>query len=75
MVNDLVRKVEEQAKEIKTLKTNREEHCQVINTLTAKVITMEQCMEDVQKKAFPKVRAEFEHPFLLVDLLPLLDSS
>jgi uncharacterized coiled-coil protein SlyX len=56
MVNDLVGKVEGQAKEIKNLKANRESHCKVINTMTAKVIALEQCMEDIQKKAFPQVR-------------------
>jgi chromosome segregation ATPase len=55
MVNDLIRKVESQAKEIKDLKTSRGEHRQVIKTLTAKVITLEQCVEDVQKKVFPQV--------------------
>jgi hypothetical protein len=59
MVNDLIRKVEGQAKEIKNLKANQESHCKVINTMTAKVIALEQCVEDVQKKAFPKVRGEW----------------
>jgi chromosome segregation ATPase len=56
MVNDLVGEVEGQAKEIKNLKADRESHHKVINTMTAKVIALEQCMEDVQKKAFPQVR-------------------
>jgi hypothetical protein len=56
MVNDLVGKTEAQAKEIKNLKSDRELHCKVINTMTAKVIALEQCVEDVQKKAFPSVR-------------------
>jgi archaellum component FlaC len=56
MVNDLVGKVEGQAKEIKNLKADRESHQKVINMMTAKVITLEQCVEDVQKKAFPQVR-------------------
>jgi hypothetical protein len=55
MVNDLVGKTEKQAKEIKLLKDNREEHYRVINALSGMVIVMEQCMEDVQRKAFPKV--------------------
>ena len=59
MVNDLVGKVESQAKEIKLLKSNQEDQRKVINCLTAKFITLEECMEDVQKKAFPKVRVEF----------------
>ena len=56
MVNDLVRKVENQANEIKGLKHNWEEHCRVLNNLTAKLIAVEEGLEDVQKKAFPKVR-------------------
>jgi uncharacterized protein YoxC len=55
MVNDLIRKTKGQAKEIKLLKNNCEEHHKVINTLTAKVIALEQCVEDVQRKAFPQV--------------------
>jgi hypothetical protein len=55
MVNNLVGKTENQANEIKGLKCNWEEHRKVINTLTAKMIALEQCVEDVQKKAFPKV--------------------
>jgi TolA-binding protein len=47
MVNDLVGKTEGQAKEIKSLKNNQEEHHKVINMLTAKVIALEQCVEDV----------------------------
>jgi uncharacterized coiled-coil protein SlyX len=53
MVDNLIRKMEGQAKEIKSLKGNCEEHCKVINMLTTKVITLEQCVEDVQRKAFP----------------------
>jgi hypothetical protein len=45
-----------QANEIKGLKHNQEEHCKVINNLTAKLIAVEECLEDVQKKAFPRVR-------------------
>jgi uncharacterized coiled-coil protein SlyX len=56
MVNDLVRKVEGQAKMIKGLKESREEQCKVINRMTAKVIALEQYTEDIQKKVFPKVR-------------------
>jgi hypothetical protein len=56
MVNDLVGKVENQANEIKGLKRNREGHRKVINNLTAKLIAMGGCLEDVQKKAFPRVR-------------------
>ena len=56
MVNDLVGKVENQANEIKGLKRGKEEHCKVINNLTTKLITVEECLEDVQKKAFPRVR-------------------
>jgi archaellum component FlaC len=56
MVNNLVGKTEGQAKEIKGLKSDRESHCKVINMMTAKVIALEQCVKDVQKKAFPKVR-------------------
>jgi uncharacterized coiled-coil DUF342 family protein len=52
-VNELIGKVEGQAKEIKMLKENREEHCQVINILTAKVIALEECVEDVQKRLSP----------------------
>jgi hypothetical protein len=56
MVNDLVGRSEKQAVEIKNLKADRETHRKVINTLTAKVIALEECVEDVQKKAFPQVR-------------------
>jgi chromosome segregation ATPase len=56
VVNNLVGKTKKQAKEIKGLKDNREEHHKVINTLTAKVFTLEQCVEDVQRKVFPNVR-------------------
>jgi hypothetical protein len=56
MVNDLVGKVENQANEIKGLKRGKEEHRKVINNLTAKLIAVEECLEDVQKKAFPRVR-------------------
>ena len=74
MVNDLVGKVESQAKEIKLLKSNQEDQCKVINHLTAKLIALEECVEDVQKKVFPKVRVGFELPsFWLVDSC-LLDS-
>jgi hypothetical protein len=58
MVNNLVENVEGQQKEIKLLKNNCKEHCKDINILTAKVITLEQCIEDVQKKAFPQVGGE-----------------
>jgi uncharacterized coiled-coil protein SlyX len=56
MVNDLVGKVEGQAKEIKGLKESREEQRKVINRMTAKLIAVEQYTEDIQKKVFPKVR-------------------
>lgn len=56
MVNDLVGKTEKQAMEIKNLQADREVHRKVINTMTAKVITLEQYVEDVQKKVFPQVR-------------------
>jgi uncharacterized coiled-coil DUF342 family protein len=56
MVNDLIGKVENQANEIKGLKRGKEEHRKVINNLTAKLISVEECLEDVQKKAFPRVR-------------------
>ena len=52
---------------IEALKIGREEHCKVINRFTAKLITLEECVEDVQKKAFPTVRVEFEYPSLFVD--------
>jgi uncharacterized coiled-coil protein SlyX len=55
MVNDLVGKVEGQAKAIKGLKESWEEQCKVINRMTAKVIALEQCTEDIQKKVFPQV--------------------
>lgn len=41
MVNNFIGKVESQAKEIKMLKTNQEDHHHVINTMTAKVIALE----------------------------------
>ena len=58
MVNNLVRTVESQAKEIKQLQSNQETQRKVLNNLTTKFITLEGCMEDVQKKAFPKVRGK-----------------
>jgi chromosome segregation ATPase len=57
MVNDLVGKVEGQAKAIKSLKESREDQRKVINRLTAKLIAVEQYTEDIQKKVFPKVRS------------------
>jgi hypothetical protein len=74
MVNNLVGKVEGQAKEIKTLKTNQEEHCWVINTLTAQVIALEECVEDVQKKAFPQVGEGQLGIIDVTNILPLPDS-
>ena len=62
MVNDLIGKVESQSKEIKLLKSNQEDQCKVINHFTTKLIALEECVEDVQKKVFPEVRAEFELP-------------
>jgi uncharacterized coiled-coil protein SlyX len=56
MVNNLVGKVEGQAKAIKSLKESQEEQRKVINRMTAKVIALEQYTEDIQKKVFPKVR-------------------
>jgi methyl-accepting chemotaxis protein len=56
MVNDLVGKTEGQAKVIKEMKSECERHRKIMNTLTAKVISLEQCAEDLQKKAFPNVR-------------------
>lgn len=56
MVNDLVGKVEGQAKVIKSLKEGRDEQRKVINRMTAKLIAVEQYTEDIQKKVFPKVR-------------------
>jgi hypothetical protein len=70
MVNDLVGKTEEQAKEIKDLKADREVHRKVINTMTAKVIALEQCVEDVQKKAFPQVGGTWPS-LILADPIPL----
>jgi uncharacterized coiled-coil protein SlyX len=55
MVNNLVGKTKGQAKEIKELKLDCENHCKVINRLSHKIIALEQCIEDVQKKAFPQV--------------------
>jgi hypothetical protein len=55
MVNDLVGKMEKQAKDIKVLKDGWEEHRKVINNLTAKVIALEQYTKDIQKKVFPQV--------------------
>ena len=56
MVNNFVGTVENQAKEIKQLKSNQETQCKVLNNLTAKFIALEECVEDIQKKVFPKVR-------------------
>jgi uncharacterized coiled-coil protein SlyX len=55
MVNDLVGKVEGQAKAIKGLKESQEEQRKVINRMTSKVIALEQYTEDIQKKVFPQV--------------------
>jgi hypothetical protein len=55
MVNNLVRKVEGQAKAIKSLTESREEQRKVINQMTVKVIALEQYTEDIQQKVFPKV--------------------
>ena len=56
MVNNLVGTIEGQAKEIKQLESNQETQWKVLNTLTARFIALEECVEDIQKKAFPKVR-------------------
>ena len=56
MVNDLVGMVESQAKEIKQLRSNQETQRKVLNNLTAKFIALEECVEDIQRKVFPKVR-------------------
>jgi hypothetical protein len=69
MVNNLVGKTEGQAKEVQLLKNNHEEHCKVINTLTAKVIMLEQCVEDVQRKAFPQVGGHCQTVDCLLTLL------
>jgi hypothetical protein len=55
VVNNLVGKTEGQAKKIKELQSDCKGHCKVINTLTHKIIALEQCVEEVQKKAFPQV--------------------
>jgi hypothetical protein len=55
MVNDLIGKTEGQAKKIKKLQLDHEGHRRVINTLTCKIISLEQCTEDLQKKVFPEV--------------------
>jgi archaellum component FlaC len=67
MVNNLIGKTEKQANEIKVLKDNWEKHCKVINMLTAKVIPLEQCVEDVQRKAFPQVGGTLPNHCLFVD--------
>ena len=54
MVNDLVGKVEGQAKEIQLLKASQEDHQKVINTMTAKVIALQQYTGGIQK-VFPQV--------------------
>jgi hypothetical protein len=69
MVNDLVGKVENQANEIKGLKRGKEEHRKVINNLTAKLIAVEECLEDVQKKAFPRVRESVVNNDLVIDIV------
>ena len=58
MVNDLIGTVESQAKEIKQLMSNQETQRKVLNRLTAKFIALEECVKDVQKKVFPKVRGK-----------------
>jgi hypothetical protein len=72
MVNDLVGKTEGQSKEIKSLKAGREEHCKVINTLTAKVIALEQCVEDVQRKAFSQAG---KWPNCCLDVVDLISKT
>ena len=62
MVNDLVGKTEGQAKAIKKLRSDRESHRKVINMLTHKIIALEQCIKDVQKKVFPSGRREVAKP-------------
>jgi uncharacterized coiled-coil protein SlyX len=58
MVNDLIGKVEGQAKVIKSLKESREEQRKVINRMTAKMIALEEYTSDIQKKVFPQVGGE-----------------
>ena len=66
MVNDLVGKMEGQTQEIKDLQADREVHRKVINTMTAKVIALEQCVEDIQKKVFPQVGGKWPNILIVV---------
>jgi septal ring factor EnvC (AmiA/AmiB activator) len=66
MVNDLVGKTEGQTQEIKDLQADREVHRKVINTMTAKVIALEQCVEDIQKKVFPQVGGKWPNILIVV---------
>jgi hypothetical protein len=50
---------------------DREVHRKVINTMTAKVIALEEGFEDVQKKAFPQVGGMWPSILILVDHLSL----
>jgi hypothetical protein len=56
IVNELVGTVKAQRKELAVHKMSLNKHCQVINTLTAKLMHMDDCMEEVQRKVFPQVR-------------------
>ena len=72
MVNDLIGTVESQAKEIKQLRLNQETQRKVLNNLTAKFIVLDECVEDIQKKVFPKVRGkDFGFPSVIIDILLL----
>jgi hypothetical protein len=54
MVNDLWED-RRTGQENQGIELDHEGHHKVINTLTHKIIALEQCVEDVQKKVFPKV--------------------
>jgi uncharacterized coiled-coil protein SlyX len=75
MVNDLIGKVKGQAKTIKSLKESQKEQRKVINRMTAKVIALEQYMEDIQKKVFPQVGGKLPNYCSLVDMFPPLVSG
>jgi hypothetical protein len=79
MVNNLVGKVKGQSKEIKSLKLDHDCHCKVINTLTMKIIALEQYTKDIQKKVFPQVgggeQLGFVLPLMLSFFFKLLLSS
>jgi hypothetical protein len=51
---------------LKTSEKECRDDRKVINTMTAKVIALEQCVEDIQKKVFPQVGGKWPNILIVV---------